>query len=199
MNRNLLPKIAILIVMGMCTTFASCCVLASTVQTSRGKPVDLRDLLVDGSAFPEDWVTIEGPQPQDYEENRNSEEDLFVVLRTNPPHAGARHEVYRYKNDLEALLLFYVTRAADFFSSEDRRSAWQAPSGWTYRSPLASEFEFACADFDYSGLSTKCVARARYGEFVSIFDMSQPLGSVNLQDPERILQDIDARMEKNLK
>lgn len=172
------------------------------MEISRAKPVPLANLLVGLSLFPDKWDVQSEPHPMGAEDERYAEENLVISLRSLDSDTSALHEVYRYKNASKATFFFHLTNAADFFASHEKQTDWRTPPGWAYHSPIASEFQFACAVFDAFWQTPRkinlCVARARYEEFVSIFSMNQPGPNPNLQDIERILHDIDTKMANYL-
>jgi len=142
------------------------------------------------------------PFPQGHKYTRFADETLTLDMAYRESQGGAIQDLYRYQNELKAEFAFHLSEAGDFYSNEDNLSGWKTPEAWTYRSPIASEFAFACAqirNFPREDMSTFCTARARYGEFISIFSAPLTTSTMTLQNMEQILREIDANMEKYLK
>ena len=95
-------------------------------QKTRAQPVDMYDLMVDVSAFPQGWYIESGPShPPQGKYLRGETESLF--LQFIGLGGGAMHVVWRYDNDLEATVSFYVDN--EFSKREAVVTPWAIPQG----------------------------------------------------------------------
>ncbi|MBC7264515.1 MAG: hypothetical protein H5T64_09220 [Chloroflexi bacterium] len=165
---------------------------------TRAQPVNMYDLMVDVSAFPQGWDVEFGPShPPPRKHLRGESEGLYVQFARGFDH-GAMHIVCRYTNDLTATVSFYVDNEFPNLR-EAMITPWAVPEGWSYESPVADRFKFACAELEILGRFRSCSAVAQYGEYISVFRSKVSPEYMTLQDLERILKAIDERMAQHLK
>jgi len=164
----------------------------------RTKRIDLGDLIVTRADFPQGWVVSGGGPIPGRENQRGSEETLAIHLRPEGlGEWGASQRIYRYRNAFQAIDAYFIENA-DFFGVRGV-SSWQVPADWSYRSPVANRYQFACAQVsDILGSTTVCVARAQYDEFISVFSTSIDPSYLTYADLERVLRAIDDRMARAL-
>lgn len=196
MKKRAISCIAILILV--------CAVLALLVALyglpkQRAHPVDMYDLLVDTSVFPPGWrVEIEPRHPPPGKHIRKETESVYVQFVDKDSSIQAVHLVCRYRNNLQASISMF---AEDEFPNRDQTlTPWSAPEEWTYESPIAKRFEFACAELDILGVGRlqSCKAIAQYDEYVSVFRTHMSPEYMTLEDLESILKTIDERMVQYL-
>lgn len=162
-------------------------------QKTRAQPVDMYDLMVDVSAFPQGWDVEFGPShPPPGKHIRGESEGLYVQFDARGFDAGAMHLVCRYKNDLQATVSFYVDN--EFPKGDWVVTPWAVPEEWSYESPIADRFEFACAELETLRRFRNCTAVAQYDEYISVFRTHVSPEYMTLEDVERVLRAIDERM-----
>jgi len=175
----------------------SCAVIYGQPKT-RAQPVDIYDLMVDVSAFPQGWDVEFGPShPPPGKHLRGEDEGLYVQFDARGFDAGAMHVVCRYKNDLQATGSFYVDN--EFPKRDSVVTPWAVPEEWSYTSPVADRFKFACAELETLRRFRNCTAVAQYDEYISIFSTNVSPEYMTLEDLERVLRAIDERMTQHLK
>ena len=160
---------------------------------TRAQPVNMYDLMIDVSAFPQGWDVEFGPShPPPGKHIRGESEGLYVQFDVRGFDAGAMHVVCRYKNDLQATVSFYVDN--EFPKRESVVTPWAVPEEWSYESPVADRFKFACAELELLSRFRSCKAVAQYGEYISVFRTHVSPEYMTLEDLERVLKAIDERM-----
>lgn len=195
-----------------CTILGGCWEVYGVYTTpqKRDQPVKIRELLVDPSVFPPGWEIAEEsriPEKALVEYGAGEGYVRFVVPEGSqePWSSSAGHLILRYRNHWQAMKAFYLDSYLGAFGTfyayfPDAISRWEEPEGWTYRSPVASRFRFACQHFydkDW-GQGIRCSALAQYDEFISDFRVNVVLGLMSLGDIEGILRSIDERMAIHL-
>jgi hypothetical protein len=174
-----------------CVGLTTLCTAREPPKT-RTPPVELYALLVDASVFPEGWQLWRGPQPIP-EQERGERESYYVTFRyegLEPGIVGASHEAFRYRNEIEAANSF----SRHGFLNRHVITPWALPDEWSYESPVADRFKFACAEVDILGSYWICEAVGQYDEFISVFYTLLSPEYMTLEDVERILVAIDDRM-----
>jgi hypothetical protein len=173
---------------------------------TRTPPVDMHDLMSDVSAFPQNWRLCLGPVhlPKRVHAEHGEREMLMVDFDADGMggrHYGAYHRVFRYRNGLDATMVFYL----DFYRGEflpwHMVTGWAVPQEWSYESLVADRFRFACGEVEMSPLGPptwECTAVAQYDEYVSVFHTDLAAEYMTLEDIERILAAIDDRMALHL-
>ncbi len=161
---------------------------------TRTHPVDIYDLMTDVSAFPQEgWDVGVGPAPKP-ERERGEIESIYVEFwheSFEQAIGGTWHDVFRYRNELEAGRNFSKHR----FLNRHIITPWAVPQEWSYESPVAHRFKFACAEVDVFGRPDwTCQAVAQYDEYTSVFHTRLGPEYMMLEDVERILVAIDDRM-----
>lgn len=166
----------------------------------KAHPVNMYDLMVDVAAFPQGryWHRELGPLPPPERKYLRDELKGLYVQFSYGKYEGAMHEVLYYPNGLQATFSFYTLN--EFPRFKEMVTPWGMPEGWTYSSPVADRFKFACAEFDIMGRTWTCTAVAQYDEYISIFTTPiSPTAPMTLEDLKRILKAIDERMVRYLK
>ena len=169
----------------------------------RTPPVAMSDLMLDTSAFPESWQSSGEPAyfPEREQGERESMQAQFFPEGSDRSTYGACHRVFKYRNEVDALYIYYL----DFYTGEflpwHMISQWAVPEEWSYESSFADRLRFACGEVDMSPLGparSECTAVAQYDEYVSVFHTELAPQYMTLQDVERILLAIDERMAEYL-
>ena len=185
------------------------CLLACVILTSlrlvitgksRTRSVDTYDLVVDASVFPEQWEVCIGPThpPERVGHEHGEIEFIFVGFCAEGFDQGigaAEHDVFKYGDELGAHIAFRWDFSRHQFSNRYTVSSWAEPQQWSYRSPVAHRFKFACAEVEPFGADRavlSCRALAQYDEYISVFGGN--MSHMTLEDMERILVAIDERM-----
>lgn len=175
-----------------CVGLTTLCTAREPPKT-RTPPVEPYALLIDPSVFPEGWQLWRGPQPIP-ERERGERESLYVAFRyegLEPGIVGARHAVFRYRNEIDAAARF----SRHGFLNQHLMTPWAIPEGWSYESPAADRFRFGCAEIDIVGLPySECNVVAQYDEYVSYFSAHLSAQNMTLEDLEGILVAIDEGM-----
>ncbi len=169
---------------------SSCYYLEPAVQ--RDPPLTAQDLLLEVTDLPAGWRTVWHVYKL---EPRNVAGYEALVLEFRGPRLpegqdGAGQTVYRFKNASLAASA-YPRMQQDPMSFSDADDNRPHPAGWSYRSPLADDWRFAC---DGNG----CGVMARYDEFISTFSTSMTTSSMTPQALEAVLRAIDRRMAEKL-
>ncbi|MBC7264520.1 MAG: hypothetical protein H5T64_09245 [Chloroflexi bacterium] len=186
--------VLLLLVCGLpVTLWALPSLLPPTVRTP---PVDMRDLMVDATPFPPDWRVVRGPEPQPERSSLDwGDENLSVGLQPTGDRGFASHYVFKFRNEAAAMYgHFWILRQGVLFPSH-RES--KIPAEWTYRSPIADDWRFACVDYG-QGKRMWCAAMARYDEYISVLNTTVSSEYMTLKDLEGILRAIDERMAQCL-
>lgn len=169
----------------------------------RRPPVAMHDLMLNASAFPQNWRSSGGPAHFPWREQgeRESMQAQFFPEGSDRSIYGAYHRVYRYRNEVDALYIFYL----DFYRGEflpwHMITQWAVPEEWSYASPFADRLRFACGEVDMSPFGPprwECTALAQYDEYVSVFHTELAPEHMTLEDVERIVVAIDERMALHL-
>lgn len=190
MTKRPLGCIALLLA---CAASASVFAVMYTRPKSREVLVDMRNLVVDRSVFPQGWELEFGPShPPPGKHLKDEIESVYVQFSTSSSDALATHAVLRYQNDLQAIVSFYMS--GEFVERDSVVTSWAVPEGWSYRSSTADRFKLACAELHVLSRFSNCTAVAQYDEYISVFRAHVPSESMTLQDLENILVTIDGRM-----
>jgi hypothetical protein len=202
-----LPFACLLVVCARVGVTALC---ATTMwPTPRTPPVDMRNLMLDVSHFPDEWQRCIGPtqQPEHVHPEQGAAELWFVGFCPTGFNGfqqgidGAEHDVFRYRDPMEATTRFYVTFSRDEFSNRYTISPWSVPEVWSYESETADRFRFACAEvepFDLGRVVTHCTALAQYSEYISVFGTTLEPEYMTLRDLVHVLVAVDERMARYL-
>jgi len=124
------------------------------------------------------------------------DENLTVELQPSGhgDRGFAHHYVFKFRNEASAMYgRFWIQRQGHLFPSG--QESRKIPVEWTYRSPIADDWHFACTDYSKT---TWCTAMARYDEYISVFDTIMSPEYMTLKDLEGVLKAIDERMARNL-
>lgn len=175
------------------------------VYTARREPVDLYELVLDASVFPQSWYTCLGPvRPPERARGERLERDMlyagFCPEGFDQGIGGAQHAVFEYGDELGAAMAFRWDFSRHEFSNRYTVSPWAVPEQWSYRSSVADRFKFACAYVEPFGSDhaiLSCNALAQYDQYVSYFQAQ--LSHMTLDDLERVVVAIDERMAFHLK
>ncbi len=172
---------------------------------TRTPPLDMYDLMIDVSVFPQQWELGIGPVPPPEHIGSERGEMYFLSVIFCPEGSqhcsdGAQHAVFRYINEPAAARAFDSDFAERDFSNRYMVTPWTVPDEWTYESPVADRFKFACGEIEPFASVPRmriCTAVAQYEEYISEF--TAKMAHMTLEDLERILIAIDDRMAFYLK
>ncbi len=147
-----------------------------------------RDLLIGVSDMPPGWKVGYGPgKGRDYISPQDGSEIGFYVNDDVPPGRNtAGHDVYRYRS-IKAAKSVYNDLVLP-------GQVGRPPVGWAYQSPIADQSYFACYDYEGREPYPFCEWSARYEEYVVVFSSWLIPGYMSLEDMERVVRAIDARM-----
>jgi hypothetical protein len=168
--------------------------LPTLLPPSKRATVPIRDLLVDAAVFPTDWQVVRGPEPEpDGDELDWGEENLIISLEPQNDRGFAYHRVMKFRNDVSALYgQIGIQRQGLLLSSGQGLTV--TPAGWSYVSPIADDWRFACVDYGVvNGNAMWCTVLARYDEYISIFSTVMSPEHMTAKDLEDILRAIDDR------
>ncbi len=199
MNKWLIGCLSLLAV---CLVFLLIYMALMRMPNPRTQRINLDDLLITRADLPQGWIASGGGPILGRENQAGAEETQSASFRPEnlgwlDPH-GAVHTVYRYRNPYHAIDAYFLEHRG-FYQARRDTSVWTVPLGWSYRSTVADQFEFACAQISDIVLSeTRCIAKARYDEFVSIFSAGLGAPYMTQADLERVLRAIDERMARAL-
>jgi hypothetical protein len=148
-----------------------------------------KELLIGLSDMPPGWEVSWGPEKsKDYISTHDSFAIAFIVNDANLPFGrrGALHAVYRYRS----------ARAAEGIYKDVvlPGQVGKMPGEWTYQSPIADQSHFACYDYEGREPYPVCEWSARYEEYIVDFFSWLIPGYMSLEDMERVVRAIDARM-----
>ncbi len=161
-------------------------------------PVELSSLLLDADDFPSDrWVDGKTGSSTEYLAASDARfGDYHVIPLTLPD--GAYQLILWYRNTDLAERRYAAERQRFFFDSSNLISPWQTPEVLDYHSATADEFQLACAKIKchscLDGEFTACGAIARYGAFVSMFNVWMSPEYMTHDQLETMLRTIDERM-----
>lgn len=164
--------------------------------TPRKEPVLERsfstvELLISLSDMPPGWTGGIGKKLEERADYFSTEDSASISFGTDTelPYKSAGQRIYRYDNPsvaksvLEELIL--------------PGEVGETPSDWTYQSPVADQFFFAC--YDYEGRTQpRCRWSGLYDEYIVIFGSWMIPGRMSLNDMEKVIRAIDARMAEFL-
>jgi hypothetical protein len=178
------------------------CVAVTAVGpgTRRTGSVDMYDLMIDASVFPQHWHVCVGPTPppEHIWSERGEIEFLYVGFCPEGFEqgiGGAQHAVFRYGPGLDVAIAYYLDFSRREFSNRYTTTPYAIPEEWSYQSAVADRFKFACAEIEPFGSARRvrtCTALAQYDEYISVFGAH--MSHMALEDLERILIAIDERM-----
>jgi hypothetical protein len=188
------------VILMVCVAAVSACTALSSQPVTRTPAVDTYDLMLDLSVSPSGWTACAGPEPLPKRERGETESLLVWFCPPDFDGVGGTHqEMYKYRNELEATWAYNPEFQAREFPTYNMTTPWAVPDEWSYQSPVADQFRFACGEQD-SGpyLTTVCVAIARYDEYVSVLVTHPSRDNVTLDEVERLVMAIDERMAQHL-
>jgi hypothetical protein len=163
---------------------------------TRARPVATEDLLIDVSTFPRGWYNPFDAEPIP-EREYGEQESLYVGFAHEglPPYTvGASHTVYRYRNELDAAILYTLEFSEKRFANHYMITPWAVPEGWSHESTVAQRFKFACGEVDSVPPESVCEGVAQYDEYISVFTAELSGQYMTLEQMRSILVAIDERM-----
>lgn len=190
-NSALASFVAVLLA---CMTLTTLCTPREPPRTTTG-PVDIHDLMIDASVFPRGWQVWHGPGAIP-ERERGERDSLYVVFHyegLEPTSVGAHQAMFRYADGQDAANV-YSAFCDDEFLPWNMVTPWAVPEEWSYESPVADRFRFACGEKDFLGPYWTCKAVGQYGTYISLFTTDLSPDYMRLEDIERIMAGIDERM-----
>lgn len=148
------------------------------------------DLLIELSDMPVGWRVSDGPgRAEDYISSKDASGIVFIA-GTDWQRRVASHRVYRYRSVKAAKGVYEYLVLPD--------QVGKTPAEWAYQSPVADQSYFACYDYEGREPYPICEWSARYEEYVVIFHSWLVPGYMSLEDLERVVRAIDARMAEYL-
>lgn len=159
------------------------------LETAPERSFTTKELLIGLSEMPPGWTVSNGPTK--LKDDVSSKDASIVVFQadTSAIRRGAMQRAYRYRSSSGAKRMYeeYI-RPGQFGTT---------PPEWTYQSPVADQSYFAC--YDYEGREPlNCEWSGRYEEYVVAFGSWIIPDRMSLQDMERVVRAIDARMAQYL-
>lgn len=161
--------------------------------------VDMNDLVVDVSCFPQGWYSWVGPY-QIPDSEKGEEESVYVEFHHEEVATdvvGAGQRVFRYANERNSGAAF-PELVQHYFLSWYMATPWAPPEDWTYQSGVADRFEFACGEVALLRRYWRCQAVAQYDEYISVLFAELHPEYMTLGDVERLVAAVDARMALHL-
>jgi hypothetical protein len=183
-----------------CVTVAAAFTVLSVLPVTRAASIASEDLLIDASIFTQGWYSPFHPEPipkREYGER----ESLYVGFAhegLQPYTLGANHTVYRYRNELDAAILYSLEFSGKRFANHYMITPWAVPEGWSYESAVADRSRFACGELDAVPPKWVCEAVAQYDGHISVFTSELSEEYMTLEQIESILLGIDERMALHL-
>jgi len=156
-------------------------------RSTRHQYVDLHDLLIDTSPFPQGWH-VDMEAYKDVSSELSWGEDNLAIGFSRGAGPGYAHQyVYRFRNPLSAVYGQIRIKQQGYIYLK----SGTYPKEWSYRGEKADDWQIACNDYG-------CTAMARYGEFVSVFRKNTSPEYMTLIDLEKILRAIDDQIGRQL-
>lgn len=154
------------------------------------QPDDLRcnleDLILKDELMPSGWQKQWYVLPPALPEE--GAQDALAVQFDRDNISFAHHTVYRYRNQMEAIVWLRVNREL-YFPSSWHWSALDASARWGL---VPDETTVQCADTGIGGeASFRCNALMRYGPFVSKFGSPVGAGLMSIEEFKKIVVTID--------
>jgi hypothetical protein len=175
---------------------ATACSALRVCPVRRAAPVEMYDLMLDLSVLPDGWKVCAGPGPIPKRERGETEALLVGFCPPDFEGIGGTHqEIYRYGNELVAASVYNREFQAREFPKHNMIVPWAVPEEWSYQSPVADHFKFACGETGSPHQVTVCAAVARYDEYVSVLVTHPIPDNITLEQVEGLLIAIDERME----
>ena len=149
-----------------------------------------RDLLIGVSDMPPGWKVGYGPGKGRFyiSPKEDGSEISFYVSDERIPlgRRGAYQGAYRYHSAKAAKGVYENLVLPG--------QVGKTPARWRYQSPIADQSYFACYDYEGREPYPTCEWSARYEEYVVVFSSWLIPGYMSLEDMERVVRAIDARM-----
>jgi len=155
------------------------------------RPFEIEQLLIDDSFFPSGWaIDPEGPfvPPQAPLGGYNSIERIGLNFYVQ--NGVAIEDIHRFRSKDESAEEFKRWQETRF-SQREIDTPWTVPRELPYRSLVADQFYFACAQ---EGGTPMCRFLGQYEEYLVLFNTQMSPRSMSYTDVERILRAIDERM-----
>lgn len=211
-NKKMVSIVLLMIVCGLCvfvskSTWAQCVKHFPRVDSNPCPPernIKVKDLLIDESAFPSGWQANAlgpagtGPAPMIGLRRAREETSLGFSPITDTSKigttTGAGQFIDRYYTFGQAISNYQLEKEAAIRPTLVFPS-WEVPENIHYDSKIADEFYFACTKKERI---SKCTAVARYGEYVTKFNVTMTPEVMSYKDLEKVFKAIDERMVKYL-
>jgi hypothetical protein len=180
----------------LCLVAAGAFAVVSVLPVFRAPSIAIEDLVIDASLFPHGWYSPFDPEPIP-EREYGERESLYIGFThegLQPYTLGASHTVYRYRNEIDAAILYTLDFSRKRFANHYMRTPWAAPEAWSYESAVADRFRFACGELDSEPPEWVCQSVAQYDEYISVFSGKLSGEYMSLEQMESILIGIDDRM-----
>ncbi len=163
--------------------------LSACTQLLPERAFSTMDLLIRSTDAPEEWKVAGGPRAVNDHIGLTAMEASMIAFKTADHERGvATHYVYRYNSIGEAKRVH-----KKFFS----KPVGETPEEWGFLSEVASQCSFAC--HDYGGREPiHCEWAGRYEEYIVTFGVWLIPDRVSLEDAEKVVKTIDARITQHI-
>ena len=160
------------------------------------KRPDVEELLIDISVFPTGWFTDpEGAKPSPSAPLGGIRSEERTTLFFHSIIGSASEEIERFENSSQATEEFLYKKSWEFRDSHEC-GAFFIPDEFPYHSVVANQYHFACIECDYYPYPfLGCTYLARYGEYITTFNVGWNLDIMSMSDLEQILLAIDEKMK----
>lgn len=159
------------------------------LETAPERSFTTKELLIGLSEMPPGWIVSNGPVKLKDDVSSKDASVIVFQAETNVVRRGAMQRAYRYRSSSSARRMYeeYI-RPGQFGTT---------PPEWTYQSLVADQSYFACDD-NQGREPLNCEWSGRYEEYVVVFGSWIVPDRMSLQDMERVVRAIDARMAQYL-
>lgn len=145
------------------------------------------DLLLDQSELQPGLIVDYKANKSPWSQGTDDSAAIQLLFTNNRQDGNIQQAVYRYH---------YIDSAKSKYKDFATRPG-QKPNGWTYHSLAANEADMNCYTWEGESIM-RCAWTARYDEFLVEFNADLVPNRFSIQDFERAVRLIDAKMVKNL-
>jgi hypothetical protein len=167
------------------------CITLFACQSWNYPPIE--NLLLDESVFPSGWSTSTdgaGTIPRaPWTGSTNVVENVELYFYAHE--GGALERIWRLASS-EGASQAFESQVGSVFRDGEFNTPWMVPAEFSYSSPTADRYHFACATFEGQRIPG-CAYVAQYKTYVVYFQTSMPPDLMTYVDLENVLQAIDER------
>ncbi len=113
---------------------------------------------------------------------------LFSILGRNEDRAKGYQGVFNFSTP-------YGANSAYIYDFAGK--GYEIPAGWSYSSPIADQYSFACTHFQ-NQTNLTCYWIGQYDEFITEYSIEWVPGLVDLDDIEKMVSEVDQIMAEHL-